>query len=86
MVINRKMTKEEYYADTRRHMSAKTTAEGGASAWQLPAGVYENGVTDAEIYKYYQLLPYTGRIRTRWRSPKSAPGSMILSGPGTNAI
>lgn len=24
VVINRKMTKEEYYADTRRHMSAKT--------------------------------------------------------------
>lgn len=33
-----------------------TTAEGGASTWCLPQSVYDNGVTDEEIYKMYQLL------------------------------
>ena len=38
-----------------------TTAEGGASAWCLPKSVYENGVTDAEIYKMFQLLSLHGQ-------------------------
>lgn len=38
-----------------------TTAEGGASAWCLPQSVYDNGVTDEEIYKMYQLLSLHGQ-------------------------
>ena len=38
-----------------------TTAEGGASAWSLPQSVYDNGVTDEEIYKFYQLLSLHGQ-------------------------
>ena len=38
-----------------------TTAEGGASAWRLPIAVYESGVTDAEIYKFFQLLSLHGQ-------------------------
>lgn len=38
-----------------------TTAEGGASTWCLPGEVYKTGVTDAEIYKFYQLLSLHGQ-------------------------
>ena len=38
-----------------------TTAEGGASTWCLPQSVYDNGVTDEEIYKMYQLLSLHGQ-------------------------
>lgn len=38
-----------------------TTAEGGASTWCLPQSVYDNGVTDAEIYHMYQLLSLHGQ-------------------------
>lgn len=38
-----------------------TTAEGGASTWCLPSAVNDNGVTDAEIYKMYQLLSLHGQ-------------------------
>lgn len=37
-----------------------TTAEGGASTWCLPEIVYET-VTDAEIYKMFQLLSLHGQ-------------------------
>ena len=38
-----------------------TTAEGGASTWCLPQSVYDAGVTDEEIYKFYQLLSLHGQ-------------------------
>ncbi len=38
-----------------------TTAEGGASAWNLPESLYDTGVTDADIYKIYQLLSLHGQ-------------------------
>lgn len=38
-----------------------TTAEGGASTWHLPQEVYDTGVTDALIYKMYQLLSLHGQ-------------------------
>lgn len=38
-----------------------TTAEGGAAAWHLPQAVYDAGVSDAEIYKFYQLLSLHGQ-------------------------
>lgn len=38
-----------------------TTAEGGASGWCLPQSVYDFGVTDKDIYKFYQLLSLHGQ-------------------------
>lgn len=38
-----------------------TTAEGGAASWRLPQSVYEDGVTDADIYKMFQLLSLHGQ-------------------------
>ncbi|NBH71719.1 DegT/DnrJ/EryC1/StrS family aminotransferase [Clostridiaceae bacterium] len=38
-----------------------TTAEGGASTWCLPLSVYNLGVTDKVIYKFYQLLSLHGQ-------------------------
>lgn len=38
-----------------------TTAEGGASTWCLPGTVYDMGITDKEIYKFYQLLSLHGQ-------------------------
>lgn len=38
-----------------------TTAEGGASTWCLPESVYAEGVTDAQIYKMFQLLSLHGQ-------------------------
>ena len=40
-----------------------TTAEGGASTWCLPQTVYDNGVTDDEIYHMYQLLSLHGQSK-----------------------
>ncbi|MGI6091184.1 MAG: DegT/DnrJ/EryC1/StrS family aminotransferase [Saccharofermentanales bacterium] len=38
-----------------------TTGEGGASTWCLPGSVYAEGVTDKDIYKFYQLLSLHGQ-------------------------
>ena len=38
-----------------------TTAEGGASTWCLPDAVYRMGITDADIYRMYQLLSLHGQ-------------------------
>lgn len=40
-----------------------TTAEGGASTWCLPQSVYNEGVSDEDIYKFYQLLSLHGQDR-----------------------
>ncbi|MBO4395586.1 MAG: DegT/DnrJ/EryC1/StrS family aminotransferase [Eubacterium sp.] len=40
-----------------------TTAEGGAATWCLPQSVYDLGVTDAEIYKMYQLMSLHGQSK-----------------------
>lgn len=40
-----------------------TTGEGGASTWNLPPTVYDTGVTDAAIYKMYQLLSLHGQSK-----------------------
>ena len=40
-----------------------TTAEGGAATWCLPESVYRQGVTDAQIYKFYQLLSLHGQSK-----------------------
>ncbi len=38
-----------------------TTAEGGAATWCLPESVYNQGVSDGEIYRFYQLLSLHGQ-------------------------
>ncbi|MBR1740827.1 MAG: DegT/DnrJ/EryC1/StrS family aminotransferase, partial [Lachnospiraceae bacterium] len=48
-----------------------TTAEGGASTWCLPESVYDNGVTDEEIYQMYQLLSLHGQNKDALAKTKS---------------
>ncbi len=38
-----------------------TTAEGGASTWNLPQALYDSGVSNEDIYKMYQLLSLHGQ-------------------------
>ena len=58
-----------------------TTAEGGASAWQLPITVYNNGVTDAEIYKFYQLLSLHGQNKDALAKTKVGAWEYDIIGP-----
>lgn len=58
-----------------------TTAEGGASAWRLPISVYENGVTDAEIYKFYQLLSLHGQNKDALAKSKVGAWEYDIIGP-----
>lgn len=58
-----------------------TTAEGGASAWRLPISVYDNGVTDAEIYKYFQLLSLHGQNKDALAKSKVGAWEYDIIGP-----
>ena len=58
-----------------------TTAEGGASAWRLPIGVYDLGVTDAEIYKFYQLLSLHGQNKDALAKTKVGAWEYDIIGP-----
>lgn len=58
-----------------------TTAEGGASIWCLPESVYENGVTDAEIYKMYQLLSLHGQNKDALAKSKVGAWEYDIIGP-----
>lgn len=58
-----------------------TTAEGGASTWCLPASVYENGVSDKEIYKYYQLLSLHGQNKDALAKTKIGTWEYDIIGP-----
>lgn len=58
-----------------------TTAEGGASAWRLPIGVYDNGVTDAEIYKFFQLLSLHGQNKDALAKTKVGAWEYDIIGP-----
>ena len=58
-----------------------TTAEGGASAWRLPISVYDNGVTDAEIYKFYQLLSLHGQNKDALAKTKVGAWEYDIIGP-----
>ncbi len=58
-----------------------TTAEGGASTWCLPESVYENGVTDAEIYKMYQLLSLHGQNKDALAKTKVGAWEYDIIGP-----
>ena len=58
-----------------------TTAEGGASTWCLPQAVYKNGVTDAEIYKFYQLLSLHGQNKDALAKSKVGAWEYDIIGP-----
>ncbi len=58
-----------------------TTAEGGASTWCLPKEVYEAGVTDAEIYKFYQLLSLHGQDKDALSKAKLGSWEYDIVGP-----
>lgn len=58
-----------------------TTAEGGASTWCLPTSVYENGVTDTEIYKMYQLLSLHGQSKDALAKTKIGAWEYDIIGP-----
>ena len=58
-----------------------TTAEGGASTWCLPQRVYDAGVTDAEIYKMYQLLSLHGQNKDALAKTKIGAWEYDIIGP-----
>jgi len=58
-----------------------TTAEGGASAWCLPRSVYDLGVTDAEIYRFYQLLSLHGQNKDALAKTKIGAWEYDIIGP-----
>lgn len=58
-----------------------TTAEGGASTWCLPQSVYDTGVTDAEIYKFYQLLSLHGQNKDALSKSKLGSWEYDIIGP-----
>ncbi len=58
-----------------------TTAEGGASTWCLPESVYENGVTDIDIYKIYQLLSLHGQNKDALAKSKVGTWEYDIIGP-----
>lgn len=58
-----------------------TTAEGGASSWCLPQDVYNTGVTDAEIYKMYQLLSLHGQNKDALAKTKVGAWEYDIIGP-----
>ena len=58
-----------------------TTAEGGASTWCLPESVYDNGVTDAEIYHMYQLLSLHGQSKDALSKTKVGSWEYDVVGP-----
>ena len=58
-----------------------TTAEGGASTWCLPQSVYDNGVTDTEIYHMYQLLSLHGQSKDALSKTKGGSWEYDVIGP-----
>lgn len=58
-----------------------TTAEGGASTWCLPETVYNTGVTDEEIYTFYQLLSLHGQNKDAFTKTKIGSWEYDIIGP-----
>lgn len=58
-----------------------TTAEGGASTWCLPESVYDQGITDAEIYKSFQLLSLHGQNKDALSKTKLGSWEYDIIGP-----
>ena len=83
------VTPERRYCGRIAHMSSfsfhavknYTTAEGGASTWCLPQSVYDEGVTDAQIYKMYQLLSLHGQNKDALAKTKVGAWEYDIIGP-----
>ncbi len=58
-----------------------TTAEGGASTWALPEEGYKQGVTDTEIYKFYQLRSLHGQNKDALAKSKVGAWEYDIIGP-----
>ena len=58
-----------------------TTAEGGASTWCFPKSVYECGVTDARIYKLFQLLSLHGQDKDALEKMSAGSWEYDVVGP-----
>lgn len=58
-----------------------TTAEGGAATWCLPQSVYDEGVTDEQIYKMYQLLSLHGQNKDALAKTKGGAWEYDIIGP-----
>ena len=58
-----------------------TTAEGGASTWYLPDSVYEQGVTDEELYHTYQLLSLHGQNKDAFAKTQAGAWEYDIIGP-----
>lgn len=58
-----------------------TTAEGGASTWHLPQSVYDTGITDAQIYKMYQLMSLHGQDKDALTRTKIGAWEYDIIGP-----
>ena len=58
-----------------------TTAEGGASTWHLPQAVYDAGISDAQIYKMYQLLSLHGQNKDALAKTKIGAWEYDIIGP-----
>lgn len=58
-----------------------TTGEGGASTWNLSKRVYDNGVTDAEIYEMFQLLSLHGQNKDALAKTKVGAWEYDIIGP-----
>ena len=92
-VVNRtgegKIEKSRRYCGRIAHFSSfsfhavknYTTAEGGASTWCLPESVYAEGVTDAQIYKFYQLLSLHGQNKDALAKSKVGAWEYDIIGP-----
>ena len=52
-----------------------TTAEGGASTWCLPRAVYDQGVTDYDIFRMFQLLSLHGQNKDALAKARSGAGA-----------
>ncbi len=84
-----KITPERRYCGKIAHFSSFsfhavknfTTAEGGASAWCLPESVYAEGVTDSQIYKFYQLLSLHGQNKDALAKTKVGAWEYDIIGP-----
>lgn len=58
-----------------------TTAEGGGSTWCLPNTVYNEGITDSDIYKMYQLLSLHGQNKDALAKTKVGAWEYDIIGP-----
>ena len=58
-----------------------TTGEGGASTWRLPQSVYDEGVSDGDIYRMYQLLSLHGQNKDALAKTKVGAWEYDIIGP-----